>query len=909
MGIFSTKKTVQVSSTLYNLAGEVEGRPNFLKSNIFSHVIGDGKRYLGDTLATNYLNGPGIQQRQLQAWAVRNNYEGVPEFSIRTAHELDLGIIRSQIPVPSSPDGLITEIQSAVISDGDFIYFAEKHILDNSPELFSTDWVVDYDKEDHELVIRYEDTSTEYVDAGIYDPDKQFIVAYYYHYVPEYAGSYEEIESDTGEVVYANLPDNSSYDFLETTDDDDTQSFSLEEKVTEVREYSDSTPTTTTVNSTFTAASYDVETSTYDKVDYYGSDSGESVETSAVRQLYIVEEKRHVVVVTVVTTETNDMGGGVTETVTTTTETDTLEPIWDWSKQNQDLTYNEIEGGYQMFIYELGGTNTVLNALHDVTFKVTPEFYPFIPVRLNNISITDTVYQTNGLYDSSRKAYRKAFGKNGFAELIENVEDNEDLGDIDYAYICYGVPLNVIENASKKYLFEFFDNMTQYQNTTPAEVTGFQSRIAVYETAIQTYRQWLSDQENGGGGTGFGTDRPNLPVLSVPEITTIQLKTTSALTQDYDNRLSWYSIDKESIPGLGKIDAKRGDVWLEKGSKLFWSYQKASNIIETSEEGDTLEYISMDVIYIYKQLTDTTHEKMTIYGLLHNNFIYGGKSVEIGAHSALDDEEESGFLVPLHDPTLRSMRLVDSTQMSTANTYIVFNSYQIVKQKWYQSTIFQVVVVIIAIVISIVTYGAGSPLSAGLLGANATVGTALGFTGAAAIAVGAAANALAAIVLSQVLQYGARELLGDQLGGIIGAVVAFIAITAMTPGGLDFSNLLSAQNVLEFSSVLANGYKDWVQADLLKISQELSSLQSQFEDQTKYISSMLSELGGINDLSFNPLELTNVIAGNDSQSGDYIPESLEEFIHRTTLVGSEIVDVTLAMVSDYPELSLMLPKN
>jgi hypothetical protein len=82
-----------------------------------------------------------------------------------------------------------------------------------------------------------------------------------------------------------------------------------------------------------------------------------------------------------------------------------------------------------------------------------------------------------------------------------------------------------------------------------------------------------------------------------------------------------------------------------------------------------------------------------------------------------------------------------------------------------------------------------------------------------------------------------------------------------------------------------------------------------YQDQIQELSEMINDLGGSNDLSFDPMRLTDVNAGNGQSAGSYVPETLDEFIHRTTMTGSDIVDVTFSMITDYAELNLQLPEN
>ena len=103
----------------------------------------------------------------------------------------------------------------------------------------------------------------------------------------------------------------------------------------------------------------------------------------------------------------------------------------------------------------------------------------------------------------------------------------------------------------------------------------------------------------------------------------------------------------------------------------------------------------------------------TIRGLKHKNTIYKGKGVSISSKDAMNDNDESGFVIPLHEEVFREMSLVNATQSSFANSYLLINCYEVVKQKWYQTGAFKIVLIIVVIIISVFTYGAGAVLAMG----------------------------------------------------------------------------------------------------------------------------------------------------------------------------------------------------
>jgi hypothetical protein len=651
-------------------------------------------------------------------------------------------------------------------------------------------------------------------------------------------------------------------------------------------------------------ASFQSLKAVWSKVEYEGND-GSSVETKKVRTLLNIWDMRKVGYGTSTTQTQDEPEPGVTRTTTTETSGDTLVQQWDTRTDTQDLIQQKIIGGNQIFIYRIGGANTQLNALkNDVdTGVVTPEYFPFIPVRLNNVSINAPTHVDSGLRDSCEVAYRKATGnKENFQSLVDQVEANESLDEIDYAYVQYGVCLNEQDASCKRYLYEFFRKLIPFQNTTSTYFTDYKSTAAEYEAAINEYKSWLVGQ-NQKSHPLWNAPKPAFPTLEAPKTTTIRLQTDNPATDDSDMRISWISIDEQLFAGKGKTGAKKGEVWLEKGETFDWNtYSVQSRELRSSGN-------SAKSIKIYFQSDTDNYKLLTIHGLVHENFIYGGKSVHTSAHEALEDADLSGFIVPLHMPTLKEMGLVPGTQMATANTLIVFNSYKVYKKKWYQTFLGMLVIVVVVVVAAALIAPAAVGGMAGAFGTNAAVGGALGLTGTGAVVAGAVANALAAIVISTAIMGASTAIFGEKWGAIIGSIISFAVSFGMAGGFSNLSTLMSPQNLLSFSSAVANGYNGFVQAEIAEMQADLMDRTSEYNRQMKEIDKMIRELGGGNDLSFNPLQLTDSAAGNGQGGGSYVPETLDEFIQRTTMTGSDIVEVTHSLIANYADMQLTLPES
>ncbi len=918
MGLFSSKKIVSVASTVYNLAGDESNRTNFLKSTMFSAVMAEDDRFMGETVVGNHLTGPGIRQRTFFNWCVRNDFPGLPTYSASNAYEVDASVVEPFLPGPTNGSSTADAvIQSVDISDGDYTDFAYQWILENRPEDVGSDWAAEYLEDTHEIFIQFDDTTTVTFDAGTYDHEKQYLVAYFIHVEPSTSDPLVQGVLFEDETVTGNLPDTTGYT-QDTQTNTGIVTHTLTTTVTEDRTYGGSTPPSSTTTTTTEDVDFNGLHTTYVDTVYNGG-NGEGNQTSQTKYTINIWENRHIVQQTTTTTTTNTLGSGEEETVTTTTVEDVLEPIYDYREDHQETYFSVTIGDPQVFIYEMGTGNTTLDAFFEEIQGNTPipEYFPYIPLRRKNKSVAHV--DLSDTYTMARQAYRKASGNQSFADLLNQIDENEDIDDVDHAMIVYGVSLNVEENACRQYLYEYFKSLIPLQAVSGSYMQTFVYGIQNYEAIVAEWDAWRASQNNN---TWLNPTEPTpppttpIPSTTMPTVTTVRLRTDDDAYKfdQLDFRLNFIAIEEEFFTGLAKADAKKNELWFEKGTVIEWNALLGSQ----NNNDDRNNFVSaffnqnkkIETTYLYWQTSDTTYRRLTIYGAVHRNVIYDGKSVDITAHEALDDTDESGFIVNLHNPTVRAMRLVDSTQMATANTFIVFNSYKVTKKRWWQSFLGMLLIIIVVVVVSVILSPASVAGATGLLGTNAAVGAALGLSGTAAIIAGAVTNALAAILVTRAITDVSTLLFGEKWGAIIGAIASFAFNFGMTNGfaNLNLNSLMDAGNLLQFTNALANGYSGWVQANIAEIQETMQDEAEEYEDQMDHIQDLINGLGFNNDLSFNPMSLIDADKGNGS-GGSYLPETVDEFIHRTTMTGSDIVDLTLSMVEDYAKLNLVLPEN
>lgn len=833
MGIFSRKKKTYVSSVVYNMAGDETERANFLKTTVLGAVL-QHKPSLSGVITDTYLKGPGMRFRSFARWADRTDYNetiGLVTGNILTGNNIDSDALRGEIPASL---GSVVLLQSFSIGGGDYTFWADQWISENYPERLATNYEADIDEETNTILIKWADSSTSsFVPVG-YDPLGSYLYAVY---TEENEGAEDPlVTGGTSELEEDDdFPDTAGWTEISYTDDGAGEIHGVWERTTYMGQAPDRD------------ATYSLKETMYqDTLPGEPEDPPPAppVDPSPIRSYRIDTQK-----------------------------------IYVFSRSPM-----------KVFIYNKDSGNAVLDEMF-TQGEGMGQFYPFIPFRLNNKFVSETYYPE--VYAQAKKGYKKATTGN-FDKMVESLSENENLGDIDYAYTVFGVSLNVIENASRKYVYRFFQEIiNDFPETGGATYDSWLIEWNAAKDSWDTWAIWSAAQSDSNNPLYGATQPTKLPYPAIPG-NSIRISSSSNTAMNYDMTISWNLLQETVGTGLLKPDAKRDELWFTIGAttefnETGWGQQ--NNTWQTVTTGSRV----VDEITLNWQVTPTTWRKLRIVGLEHRNLIYKGKAVEISAKEALEDNDESGFIIPLHEGIYRSMGLVDGTQMVTACSFMVFNCYKVVKQKWYQTTLFQIILIVVAIIIIVLTWGTSTP--AVLTGLAAALG---GTT--MAIILAATIYVLASMVITSMITKLTTNIFGEKWGAIIGAIVSIIALnigSAMASGqtmSTAFSGLMRADNIMALTSAVGNGYAGYINAATAEIAQQNQTVLDQYEAESRRIREAWARNLGVGRAIIDPFEITEAFEIN--------LESLDSFLQRTLLTGSDIADMSLNMLTNFSEITL-----
>lgn len=886
MGLFSSKTKIYVSSVVYNLAGPEEDRPNYLKTLVLGSAIRDNNIDIAQTIKDGYLGGPGIRLRSFARWGRTSGYNdmiGLNNFNPISSSDINNTVVADQIPKGTNQT---IQVQRSSIGFSDYTYWAEQWMMVNRPNEIDTDWLTTIDDETNEITITLVNGQDIKFMPDNYEFGKKYL------YVAYNKIDNAEIQDLVPGTVHqiGESPFPSTTGWVQEYFNTEVKPIELTTRTKVDKTFSDNRPPESQETETTEMGQYTETHGIYTKDEYLGRPIGGSY-TQTERSIQYQNQLYKIKNITTVVETQETIEGGVVVDIKTTTIKQTVVVDRNWRTDTQ-ITINSTWLPMELFIYKEGGGNPVLDAMFTSDGN-TGTYFPYVPLRVDNRFISDSYYED--IFKVAPKAVKKSTG-GSFSKIMDSVADNENLGDIDYAYIVFGVSMNVKENACKKYIYKTFERYLVGTNSWQE----FQDWIIKYEEAHESTLRWIEwyeaqdDPQNplwGGNKEPYRIPYPPKPTHS------LNVSSPGRPDLNYNSVVAWNYIKEEF--GTGQLSGmKVGELKIELGNET--SFPEYGTSTRTIVFFGRRPLVELDITW---QESKNSWRKLTIGGLEHWNNIYGGKSVWTTIKEAMNDPDESGFIIPLHEDIYKSMSLIDTTQMSTACSFIVFNCYEEVKKKWYQSGFFKVVVIIAIIVIAVYTGGFGAG-GAGLLGTNAAIGATLGFTGTVAIIAGAAANAIAAMILTKVITDVSRAVLGDKVGIIVGTIASIAAVqigTAMMNGvslSTMMGQMVSAEKLLMLTSTSLGAVNQYMEASMKEIVNDTNRVLEEYKIQSMEIQRMYEENIGYGRGMLDPLTFTDSVSNRS-----FTIENPDSFFSRTLMTGSDIAQASFDMINNFVEIT------
>lgn len=419
------------------------------------------------------------------------------------------------------------------------------------------------------------------------------------------------------------------------------------------------------------------------------------------------------------------------------------------------------------------GTYETLNVN---TNEFTSEYYPVVPIRRDNVDLTDPSLEDTDLYKTSKRLLNK-LGID-MVKLGEGVSENPDIDAVDHAYVNISAPIQSDSKFVQEYLYAYFLDL--YENQT-YDKDYYEAELGTSRNAPLLNRIIVSEEENGSPETGF-----------------------------FNTELVFSYIESSIITGsIGKVGEVTRDTVVQGSIDMIFYKAEASHMLWN------------------KQISDTEYRQLKVVGLNHINNIYGSKSIDTTLEDSLSSDNDD-FNIMVNKRIVESFPMHKQNDIINDTVRICFNSVERVKLKWYQTTIFKAIIIIVAAVITVMSQGAdgGSLFAKAVLITGAT-------TFVVQLAIAIIINTLLSVLITKL-----ADVVGLKNAAILAAIYTVYSIASGSGPVMTGDNLVTLASGISMSSnlylkdqyaTLANEYdqmkaeQEAEQAELDKLVEALPS--------------------------------------------------------------------------------------
>jgi hypothetical protein len=490
-----------------------------------------------------------------------------------------------------------------------------------------------------------------------------------------------------------------------------------------------------------------------------------------------------------------------------------------------------VDGVPHYWLYQVGsGTYAALDALATTAPVTLGQYFPFVYFRYAKQSTNAD--PTSADYRTSKKLV-KYLGMD-YDTVADGINANPDIADVEQAMLMLAVPAVPTHPIEQRYLFDFFAAI-QGQAGTTYSVSASPVRAALYgtlgEAPVPRWTTVIQDKRFKLSLSAAGITRTRKAGLLGPIGThAVRMEPFTTAVPYLDEDSGWSMT--QAVPGTRHI----------------YTRQVSSALVDEIVVTDlTLQY------HVY------------------------------GRYAVTADEADAILLIPLDRALTQAYNTAERDTLYARSLHYVFNSRVITKIKWYQTSLFQFIVIVVTIALTIITYGAtwqatAAALAAGTLTIQAFLMTVL--TG----------------LIEQVV-IGAAVKLFVQVAGADLALVA--AVVAMAVGGYEalasgststLTTLPYVGNLLQVGTGLASGVSQYLQGRIADLQEGFADLAADTEAATTALQEAAALLE--QDTHLSPMT--------------FFGEAPETFFHRTIHSGN-IGMMGIDAVSNFVERSLSLP--
>lgn len=505
----------------------------------------------------------------------------------------------------------------------------------------------------------------------------------------------------------------------------------------------------------------------------------------------------------------------------------------------------EVAGVTKYWMYQLGsGSHPTLDIFIDSPAQISGSYYPFAYFRYNKKRM-DEDKNSRDYKDSKKFTDYLGLDYDAVIDAVHDTEgrDEAQVKDLESAMLFLAIPANSKDQADLLYLWEFMD-------------------------------RWFYNSEGNYGDPSV--DAPRLMPNQTLDFDTdgVPITKTAIIIEDkkFKMALSNGGIYKKNIAKrigpIGTVESDRGETWTERDVRV------GSNPDEYRIERQRVKVMT----HIYRKQTSTEYcEELHILSMKMLYYVWGN-------YTAMGNDEEDILMIPIDKAITDEMTALKKEQLIARSLHFLFNSRQILTIKWYQTTFWSMIIMIVVAIISVFIGGSdGGALLAGVLA---------GSTAAAAVLV----NALVLNLISSIAMQVVFSAIAEELGINATLILAVAALAAGMYGRLSAvasGNVAApwANTLIQAANGLTSGIGGAMESIQADWNTELESIRTELEDELDALAALNRELAG-NSAALSPF----VIFG----------EKPDDFYNRTVHSGN-IGMVGVEAISTFVEDSLRLP--
>ena len=474
----------------------------------------------------------------------------------------------------------------------------------------------------------------------------------------------------------------------------------------------------------------------------------------------------------------------------------------DWEKQIEEEYASEADvDTVQGFAYidslENAGKDPILGQVIDTDMKnIDSKMTPIICFRHDKSWLSEDPKDYWHLRNT--KACKKVSSdKTYYSELLKSLKEQITEGDVAWVYLMYGVPCNYTQlHYGAHYALQFFKQLTiaNWSSYKPGDTVNITGRGRSY-----TY-----------GSYGFNCRY----IFSIGQ--------------------THYQCGTGKCPAPGLSDIRRGEVGscYYAGGVTFWNQW----------DTDAWECITVSG-----------------YSARFSNIKNGKGSSPGGADWFLPIWEIEGAkrqyskcLIPFMWEIGQNIPYPDWTNLYQFAANIGATCYKVVKEKWYQTALFQfiliVVIIIIVVVVSYFCPPAGAAASKVGASIAATVGGSTAFwTAVVSIAISVAVAVAVNAIITPIL----KEVFGEVVGSILGAIVSIVVSFYIGGGNLNVSDIMTEfmnpMNWIQIANAAINGMTELIQKKMGQLQQKANTFAKAAEDAYAEVYAAMGALGQQNN--------------------------------------------------------------